>query len=152
MNRRSFFGFLASGAAALRVKPWLTSAPPSAAEPVDTPAAPMSDARATMSMEQYTSDAFRSRVGQVFSFHRTAEANSPPIHLELVDVESSPHQKSAGSRQPFSLLFRLRSDDAIQESTLHLRHDEFAPCAWFINRVVAPGRDPRTAYYEAVFG
>ena len=103
-------------------------------------------------MEQYTSDAFHSRVGEVFCFHRTADANDPPIHLELIEVQTSPHQGKAGSRQPFSLLFVLHSDEPARESTLHLRHDEFGPSAWFVNRVVAPQRDHHLAYYEAVFG
>jgi hypothetical protein len=153
VNRRSFFGLLASGAAALGVKPWWSTASPPAVKSLDTFAAtPMSDARAKISMDQYTSEAFAPRVGEVFSFHRTVDANNAPIRLELVEVEASPHRGKSGSRQPFSLLFRLRSDEATQESTLHLRHDEFAPCAWFLNRVVAPGRDPQAPHYEAVFG
>jgi hypothetical protein len=139
MKRRSFVGLLAGGAAALGVKPLLTMAP-------------ALDPRAKISMQQYTSSAFASRVGQVFSFHRTADTNDPPIRLELIEVQPSPHYAMAGGRQPFSLLFALRSGDATQESTLHLRHDEFAPCAWFVNRVTAPRRDQKTAYYEAVFG
>jgi len=150
VNRRSFFGLLASGTAALSVAPWSTGTP--AAERLDTSVTSMSDSRAKIFMDGYTSDAFVPRVGQVFSFHRTAEANDPPIHLELIAVESAHQGKAGGGRHPFSLLFRLRSDDATEESTLHLRHDDFAPCAWFVNRVVAPGRDTQTAYYEAVFG
>jgi hypothetical protein len=150
MDRRSFFGVLASGAAAMRIAPELTAA--STDERVDIPVTSMSDVRAQLSMEHYTSDAFASRVGQVFSFHRTADANDPPVHLELVDVQSSPRHAGTGGRQPFSLLFKLRSVDATQESTLHLRHDDFAPSAWFVNRVVAPDRDRQAAFYEAVFG
>jgi hypothetical protein len=150
MKRRSFFGLLAGGVAALGVKPWLTPAPPGERRSMSE--ASTSGHRATLSMEQYTSDAFASRVGQVFSFHRTADANDPAIRLELIDVQSSPHHTMAGARQPFSLLFALRSDDATRESTLHLRHEEFAPCAWFVNRVTAPKHDLRVAYYEAVFG
>jgi hypothetical protein len=149
MNRRSFFGLLAGGAAALRFDPRLTTA--SAAERLNISVKSMSDPRA-ISMGHYTSETFASRVGQVFSFHRTADANDAPIHLELVDVQTSPHEAMTGGRQSFSLLFALRSEDATQESTLHLRHDEFEPCAWFVNRVTAPRPDPRTPYYEAVFG
>jgi Domain of unknown function (DUF6916) len=67
-------------------------------------------------------------------------------------VQSSPHHTMAGARQPFSLLFALRSDEATQASTLHLRHEAFVPCAWFVNRVTAPTHDRRVPYYEAVFG
>jgi hypothetical protein len=152
MKRRSFFGLLAGGAAALRVTPALTPAPATALEGLSASVPSVSDPRAKISMTQYSGDAFAARVGQVFSFHRIAGANDPPVHLELVDVQTSPHQAGAGHRQSFSLLFALRSGDATQESTLHLRHDEFEPCAWFVNRVTAPERDPKTPYYEAVFG
>jgi hypothetical protein len=151
MNRRLFFGQLASGLAALRVKLPLTAAAPPV-ERLNTSLTSVSTRHAKISMEEYTGDAFASRVGQVFAFHRTADANDPPIHLELVDVQSSRHQTMAGGRQPFSLLFVLRDGDATQESTLHLRHDEFERCAWFVNRVTAPERDRKTPYYEAVFG
>jgi hypothetical protein len=101
-------------------------------------------------MNQYTSDVFASLVGQVFRFHQTADAADPSMHLELLEVQSS-HSSGTGGRQPFSLLFALRSGDVTLQSTLHFRHDDFEPCAWFVNRVTVPGRDPRTPYYEAVF-
>src|SRR5262245_17061776 len=103
-------------------------------------------------MDQYTSDAFASLVGQVFRFHRTVVADDSPIELELIEVVSTPTQTGLHTRQPFSLLFALRSGEATLQSTLQLRHDKFEPCEWFVNRVAVPGRDPRTAYYEAVFG
>jgi hypothetical protein len=103
-------------------------------------------------MDQYTSDVFTSLVGQVLCFHRTANADDPAIHLELLEVESSRQHATADARQPFSLLFALRSGDPTEQSMLHLRHSDFEPCAWFVNRVSIPGRDPRTPYYEAVFG
>ncbi len=103
-------------------------------------------------MDQYTSDAFASLVGQVFHFHRTAGAEEPSLDLELIEVASSPHASGAPGRQPFSLLFALRRGDAPQQSTLYLRHEAYEPCAWFVSRVLVQGRDPRTPYYEAVFG
>ena len=147
MNRRSFFGMLAGGAVALPIAPLLTRA-----ERRDLSVTSMSDSHAKISVTQYTSAAFASLVGQVFSFHRTPDANDPPIHLELVEVQPSPHRAMAGARQSFSLLFALRGANATEESTLHLRHDEFEPCAWFVNRVTASQRDPKTPYYEAIFG
>jgi|RhiMetdeSRZDD1v2_1073273.scaffolds.fasta_scaffold948655_2 uncharacterized protein DUF6916 len=108
--------------------------------------------RTTMSMDQYTGDAFAPLVGQVFRFHRTAGADDPSIDLELLEVQSSPRPGGGEGRQPFSLLFELRSGDAPRETTLHLRHDQFEPCAWFVNRVMVPGRPAKTPYYEAVFG
>jgi len=103
-------------------------------------------------MDQYTSDAFAPLVGQVFCFHRTADAGDSPMQLELLAVQPSRRPASVGGRQLFSLLFAWREGDATQQSTLYLQHDAFEPCAWFINRVLVPGRDPRTPYYEAVFG
>lgn len=152
MNRRSFVGLLAGGAAGLGVEQSLPTAPAAALEGLNTAAPPVSDPGGKISMAQYTSDTFASRVGQIFSFHRTADANDPPIHLELIDVQSSRHTAAAGTRRSFSLLFMLRSGDATAESTLHLRHDEFDPCAWFVNRVAAPQRERHAPYYEAVFG
>jgi hypothetical protein len=147
MNRRSFFGMLAGGAVALPIAPLLTHA-----ERLNRSATALSDPHATISMTHYTSDAFASLVGQVFSFHETADASDSPIRLELVEVEPSPHRAMAGGRQSFSLLFALRRGHATDESTLHLRHDRFERCAWFFNRVTAPQRDANTPYYEAVFG
>jgi hypothetical protein len=148
VNRRSFFGVVAGGAAALSVR--LPATP--GLERLNVSGTSMSDPHAAISMPQYTSDAFQSRVGQVFAFHRTENASDPPIQLELVEVKASPHQAQAGGRPAFSLLFALRSDDATRESTLHLRHDDFEPCAWFVNRVTAPQYGQHTAHYEAVFG
>lgn len=113
---------------------------------------PVSEPRTTIAMEQYASDTFVPLVGQVFSFHCTADASDPPIQLELLEVQASPHLAGAAGRQRFSLLFALRGGEATRESTLHLRRDAFEPCAWFINRVMVPARDPRTPYYEAIFG
>ncbi len=103
-------------------------------------------------MNQYTNDVFASLVGQVFRFHRTADGNDRPIDLELLAVQPSTSRSALQARQPFSLLFVLSGGDAPLESTLHLRHDDFEPCAWFVNRVTVPGRDQRAPYYEAVFG
>jgi uncharacterized protein DUF6916 len=141
MDRRSFFGLLGAGAATLQVKSRLTTGPLATEHSV-----------AKVSIDHYTSDAFAPLVGRVFSFHRTADANDSPVRLELVEVQSSTRQSRAGARQPFSLLFALRSGDATEESTLHLRHDAFEPCPWFVNRVVGPKSDPKTPYYEAIFG
>jgi hypothetical protein len=110
------------------------------------------ESRTLISMGQYTSDVFASLVGQVFSFHRTLEADDPALRLELIEVQPSAQRAGANVRQSFSLLFALRGGDATQQSTLYLRHDEFEPCAWFVNRVMVPDRDARTPYYEAVFG
>lgn len=147
MDRRAFFGMLAGGAVALPIAPLLTQT-----ERLNRSVTSTSDPHAKISVAQYTSAAFASLVGQVFAFHRTADAIDTPIRLELVEVEPSPHRAMAGARQSFAVLFALRSADATEESTLHLRHDGFEPCAWFVNRVTPLQRDQKTPYYEAVFG
>src|SRR5262249_25513364 len=73
------------------------------------------------------------------------------LHLELLEVQSPPQRAGAHTRQPFSLLFALRSGSSTLQSTLYLRHDGFEPCAWFVNRVVVPEGNPGVPYYEAVF-
>ena len=146
MHRRSFFGLLASGITALRVESPFAAA----ADRRNGLVAPTSDAR--LSMERYTSDAFAARVGQVFAFHRTADASDAPTQLELIDVQPSAHHAVAGGRRPFSLLFVSREGDAPRESTLHVRHDDFQPCGWFVSRVTAPQREQHIPHYEAVFG
>lgn len=105
-----------------------------------------------ISMERYTSDVFAPLVGQVFCFYRSADTREPAVRLELLEVQASAHRADVEERQPFSLLFALRDGEPTVESTLHLRHDSFEPCAWFVNRVAVPGRDSKTPYYEAVFG
>jgi hypothetical protein len=72
MKRRSFFGLLAGGVAALGIKPWLTAPP---VERRNLLAASTSDPHATITMADYTSAAFASRVGQVFAFHRPFTLN-----------------------------------------------------------------------------
>ena len=150
MDRRSVLWMLVGGSAALRVQTMFA-----AGSPVERPNGllpAVSGIRGVL-MQQYTIDEFTSRVGEVFAFHRSADGNDTPVHLELIEVMGAPHGAGPGGRQPFSLLFALRSSDATNESTLHLRHAGFEPCPWFVNRVVAPkNRDAAGAYYEAVFG
>jgi hypothetical protein len=141
---------LAGGSAALQMK--TTFAAGSSSERVSPSLPAVSNDVGRGVMPQYTVDAFSSRVGEVFTFHRRADGSDTPLLLELVEVEVAPRGASPGGREPFSLLFALRSTEAADESTLHLRHAEFEPCAWFVNRVVAPNRDATRAYYEAVFG
>jgi len=139
-----------AGGSALRVKAIFAAGP--SIQHLNGSAAAVPGSCGKVLMPQYTMDAFASRVGEIFSFHQTADANSAPVQLELVEVEASRHRPESGVRQSFSLMFALRSSDATNESTLHLRHDDFEACSWFVNRVVAPKRDPGRAYYEAVFG
>jgi hypothetical protein len=95
----------------------------------------------------YTADTFAPYVGQVLVFDPSG------VQLELLKVSRrNTGQVPAGFREPFALLFALRSAEPLGRGLYQLVHDDFEPADWFLTRVLAPGRDPRFAYYEAVFG
>ena len=99
----------------------------------------------------YTADTWLPYVGQVFTFESTDAAR--PVQLELLEVKRhSSSGRPAGFREPFALLFALRSAEQLGKGLYRIAHDDFEPADWFLTRVLAPGRDPRLAYYEAVFG
>jgi len=103
-------------------------------------------------IEKYTADTFLPCVGQVFTFE-SAEAARIPVHLELLEVKrQSSSGRPTGFREPFALLFALRSAEPLGRGFHRITHDDFEPADWFLTRVLAPGRDPSLAYYEAVFG
>jgi hypothetical protein len=95
----------------------------------------------------YTADTFAPYIGQVLMF-------SPGgVQLELLQItRRNVGSLPAGFREPFALLFALRSAESLGRGLHQLVHDDFEPADWFLTRVLAPGRDPRLAYYEAVFG
>ena len=95
----------------------------------------------------YTADTFMPYVGQVLMF------DPGGVHLELLQVSRrTGGQLPAGFREPFALLFTLRSVEPLVRGLHRIVHDDFEPAEWLLTRVLAPGRDPRLAYYEAVFG
>ena len=95
----------------------------------------------------YTADTFSPYVGQVFTF------DPGNVQLELLQISRrSAGQVPAGFREPFALLFALRSAEQLGRGLHRIAHDDFEPADWLITRVLAPERDPRGAYYEAVFG
>jgi hypothetical protein len=106
-------------------------------------------------MRAYTAETFLPYSGQVFVFEVVTAAGSAhqPIRLKLDQVSPSKSGPiAAGFRQPFSLLFALADGVAAASGLFRLLHDDFEPCDWFLSRVIVPGGDARTAYYEAVFG
>ncbi len=117
-----------------------------------------------LGIEEYSAEAFRPYVGEVFSFLRPSHEpllSGGRVELELVsvsgtlakDLTKAPSPKGGLRRVPFSLLFVLDKDMPLLTAGLHrLSHDSFEECDWFLSRVHVPGRDPRNAYYEAVFG
>jgi hypothetical protein len=102
----------------------------------------------------YTADTFLPYVGQVLTFKPCDVATAgEPVQLELLQVSrrnSGP--LPAGFREPFALLFVLRSAQPLGRGLYEIVHDDFEPSGWLLTRVLAPGRDPRLAHYEAVFG
>ena len=95
----------------------------------------------------YTADTFSPYVGQVLIF------GPGDVQLELLQVtRRNAGQVPAGFREPFSLLFALRSAEPLGRGLHRIVQEDFEPADWFLTRVLAPGRDPRLAYYEAVFG
>lgn len=114
-----------------------------------------SEARAgsVVSMPDYTAETFAALVGQVFRFDPAEHAadTGKPVLLELIDITQRT-ATSTGTRDPFLLLFVLRSDTPLGPGLQRISREGFEPCEWFLNRVVVPGRDPRAAYYQAVFG
>ena len=101
----------------------------------------------------FTSETFRPRVGEVFVFERPAdqqEMSGGKVRLKLVDV--TVHKKIGGmSREPFSLLFTLETGPPLGRGLHKLLHQDFEQDEWFLGRVQVLGRDPKMAYYEAVF-
>src|SRR2546425_11668234 len=109
--------------------------------------------RVKFAMEHYTAEVFESYVGQVFEFDPTADPQGDSgkrVQLELLEVTRS--TPAPGYRPPFALLFALRGPTPLGRGLHRVAHDDFEPCDWFVNRVVVHGRDPGTAYCQAVFG
>lgn len=102
---------------------------------------------------KYTADTFSPYVGQVLTFKPSDLASGESAQLELLHVSRrSSGPLPAGFREPFALLFALRSPQPLGKGLYEIVHEDFEPSAWLLTRVLAPGRDPRLAYYEAVFG
>jgi len=91
-------------------------------------------------------------MGRSFLFE-SADAARLQVELELLEVtRQNAGGRPSGFREPFSLLFALRSSKPLASGLHSITHDDFEAAGWFLTRVLVPGRDPRLAYYEAVFG
>ncbi len=106
-------------------------------------------------MDDYARTVFEPLVGHIFEFDRPGPpaATSDRVQLELLEV-SGPAAGAAipGFREPFTLLFALRSGEELGAGLHRLAQPDFEPCEWFLNRVLVPGRGVRHVYYQAVFG
>ena len=106
-------------------------------------------------MEDYTRAVFDRHVGQVFEFDRpmTATSAADRVQLELLEVSGPGVDGAAqGFREPFTLLFALRSSSQLGAGLHRIVRPDFEPCEWFLNRVFVPSRDRQHVYYQAVFG
>lgn len=116
-------------------------------------------------LRELSAEMFSPRVGEVFIFRRPAHPDSASkdyVELKLVDVKafsalqagthSSENSGIAPERAAFSMLFELSEGISPPGAGLHrIEHPEFQPEEWYIARVKVFGRDPKKAYYEAVF-
>ena len=109
--------------------------------------------RGKVGLAAFTAELFIWRVGEVF---RLSGAGPDPLELELIEVARRGRAGVAPDgtllREPFSLLFTLRSRTPFGSGLYRLVHESFEPDDLFFSRIVVPGRDPRAVYYEAVFG
>ena len=118
-------------------------------------------------LRELTEEMFHAAVGQTFKFKRPTEqqmTSGEYIELKLVQVKGFANRVvastmgraqggSAAFRIPFSLLFELEDGTLPLGAGLHrIEHPDFLPEDWHIARVHVSGRDPKKAYYEAVFG
>jgi hypothetical protein len=111
--------------------------------------------RGTHEMNDYTADTFVPHVGQTLTFDAPQEGETPArsVRLQLLEVRRPQSgSRPAGFREPFSLMFAVADGQPSEKGLHRIAHTDFAPCDWLLTRVHMPGRDPRMAYYEAVFG
>jgi hypothetical protein len=104
------------------------------------------------SVEAFTANHFLPYLGTIFRFQ--PPGNGAPIELELLEVMSPPKpaRGSAYRREPFSLLFRAGPGQEMAPVLHTLVHDAFEPGLIFVSRIIPPvDRDPKEAYYEAIF-
>jgi hypothetical protein len=121
----------------------------------------MGDAvRVGYTIDQYTADIFMPYLERAFAFLCPGEDGQPAetVELELVEVTrhgSGPSRRvPPGCRQePFSLLFRARSQRPLGKGLHKIQHPDFEACDLFLERVSVPGRETSgvEAYYEAAF-
>jgi hypothetical protein len=110
-------------------------------------------------LANYSAEMFQVYQGDRFLFEPPAAGEA--VDLELLEIsshdrirkleQSNPEKYGKRQRDPFSLLFALRSSQPMGPGLHRLKHADFEPCELFLSRVTVPGRDTSVAYYEAVF-
>ena len=104
------------------------------------------------SVEAFTANHFVPYTGDIFRFQ--PPGNGAPIEMQLLEVMSPPKPVRGGvyGREPFSLLFRGAPELPMAPVLHTLLHHAFEPGLIFVSRIIPPAdRDPKEAYYEAIF-
>jgi len=115
-------------------------------------------ARVAVGLPDFTAGVFQPLIGRKLAFQRPATSpHAPParVELELLEVRVSSADGPEAGRQPFSLLFTLRGEPALDDRLLHrLAEPGFEACELLLSRVFVPELDRHdgTMYYEAAFG
>jgi hypothetical protein len=108
------------------------------------------------SITEFTADLFLFRVGELFEWEQPASrdgAGGARARMHLIEVT---RQRLYGGarREPFSLLFLMRGQCALERGLHTLVHPAFERCELLLSRVtVSPSesKGPDGIYYEAVF-
>ncbi|HXN45396.1 MAG TPA: hypothetical protein VN893_02070 [Bryobacteraceae bacterium] len=112
----------------------------------------------TVALKDFAAEMFQPLVGRKLALLRPAAqpgAGRARVELELIRVRVSNSGSYGGGRRPFSLLFTLRQEPALDDRLLHqLVEPGFEECELLVSRVYVPELDRRdgTMYYEAAFG
>ena len=107
-------------------------------------------------MTDFTADLFLPHLGELFEWERPTSRNGTGeghAQMHLIEVTRQPHHPGV-SREPFSLLFRMKGQRALAWGLHTLVHPEFERCELLLSRVRVPQyerKDPDGIYYEAVF-
>lgn len=88
---------------------------------------------------------FEPLVGSQFHFEWPDGA---PEVVELTEASALPVQGAGVRQEPFSLIFRARTESRLAQGMVNIRHDTVEPIALFI---VPIGKDAEGCYFQAIF-
>lgn len=112
---------------------------------------------------ELTYESFEPLVGTELGFHALEENGAPSgdfrfaveevsVNRRLAEAAKACEPGSIYQRIPFSVILRAIEEPPFVQAVLRLDHPGFEECDMMITRIVMPGRDPRAAWFEAVFG
>ena len=97
-------------------------------------------------MERLSAESFSPHVGSAFDVQLDGARTLPLELVEVTALGNSP--PGAGSRSPFSILFRSASNVVLPQAIYHLEHPALGSLELFL---VTIGPDASGMRYEAVF-